>query len=276
LTVATAAILAAGVVVASPGLAPSGQVRVSSTAVVLVSGVKPSVYEPPPIVVRTCATCEPITINQNVFTRYTGIRFEEAHSYTYTSNVSGPSVSHPVGLIPELLQDAKNPPILQAIFIKTLQGKTITLNVSDVSDFLVYANAAGAVVGQQVHTAVHDTVTPSQWGGGKVLTDWVNAAQVTGAMTIGIGAKVDDKWVPSIRVAAISARNQIANDILGTQTHPNYARDYTPQLDWETRATTPASPIRSVAHRKARTPTATHTAAASTARPAAMPAASRR
>jgi hypothetical protein len=99
-------------------------------------------------------------------------------------------------------------------------------------------------------------------------------------MTIGIGAKVDDKWVPSVRVAAISARNQIANDILGTQKHPNYARDYTPEVVTEpgsvsntaaphfsnSAASTFAS---GRAHRAARTPAATHTAAASTARPAA-------
>ena len=159
-----------------------------------------------------------------VVIRTIGDLFDAAHSYTYIPNGSGPSVSHPVGLIPELLQDAKNPPILTAITSNLTQRHII--DISLVSDFLGYANAARAVVGQQVGKAVHDTFTPSEWGGGKVLNDWSDTALVKEAMTLGVGAEVNGKWVPSLRVAAFSTRNQIADDILGTQTYSNYVQRF--------------------------------------------------
>jgi hypothetical protein len=219
LAVAAAAILAAGVVVASPGLAPSSAPRIVSTPVAPVAG----------------ATAE---INIKFYTKAVADLFDAAHSYTYISNVSGPSVSHPVGLIPQLIGDALNPPILGAVVAQVRTNecpciiKYLAATISDWAAALTYSSAAATVVGQYAGVAIHDTVTPSQWGGGKVLNDWALAAAVGEAMTIGVGATVDDKWVPSIRVALISTRNQIANDILGTQTHPNYARDYTP-LDWD-------------------------------------------
>jgi hypothetical protein len=206
LAVAAAAILAAGVVAASPGLAPSGAPQIVSTPVALVAK---------------------IDLNFNGGTAVADL-FDAAHPYTYTPNVSGPSVSHPVGLISQLLQDAQNPPILQAIVYSPAQHRAIAIFTECAAEYQSYAAAANAVINKFVGHAVNDTFTPAQWGGGKVINDWVNAAQVTGAMTIGIGVRVDDKWVPSIRVAAISARNQIANDILGTQKHPNLARDYSP------------------------------------------------
>jgi hypothetical protein len=52
-------------------------------------------------------------------------------------------------------------------------------------------------------------------------------------MTVGIGATIDGVWVASLRVAAFSLRNQIANDIAGRTPSsigwlPHFARDYAP------------------------------------------------
>jgi hypothetical protein len=85
--------------------------------------------------------------------------------YTPVGEVQLGLVSHPTGLISQLVGTA--PPILQAI-----TGTSVTLMavapkiVRDVAEFGGYANAAGAVVGQQITTAVRDTFTPAQWGGG--------------------------------------------------------------------------------------------------------------
>ncbi|MGV1005192.1 MAG: hypothetical protein ACOYEV_10620 [Candidatus Nanopelagicales bacterium] len=147
------------------------------------------------------------------------------------------SVSHPLGLIPQLIGDAMNPPILGAIRgLQIGEVEAVAPLVSaDLAAFLKSANGAAAVVGQQVSIAVRDTVTPAQWGGGKVRTDWANVGIALQAMTIGLGATVDGTWVPSLRIAAISTRNQIANDIAGANstsiaesTLPNYMAHYTP------------------------------------------------
>jgi hypothetical protein len=145
------------------------------------------------------------------------------------------SVSHPRGLIPQLVGIA--PPIYKAI----VGSKTVTLMevapkmIQGVAEFGGYANAAGAVVGQQMEVAMSDTFSPAQWGGGKVLQDWRNVGVALQAMTIGIGATVDGVWVPSLRIAAFSIRHQIANDIAGRTPSsigwlPNYARDYVPTV----------------------------------------------
>jgi len=274
LTVAAAAVVVAGVVAASPDLAPSSAPRIVSTPVTLDAVHRDWLLQAGADIFDSAPTLPDDTIR------------ELAHSYTYTPNVSGPSVSHPVGLISQLLQDAKNPPILEAItsaggispvFDNVYFQTTITKRIDE---YQSYAAAANAVINKFVGHAVNDTVTPAQWGGGKVLTDWANAASAWEALTVGIGATVDAKWVPSIRVAAISTRNQIANNILGTQKHPNYARDYTPETRTESGSisnsgapsfsNSAASTFASGrAHQAARMPTATHTAAASTARPAA-------
>ncbi|MGV1005183.1 MAG: hypothetical protein ACOYEV_10575 [Candidatus Nanopelagicales bacterium] len=132
------------------------------------------------------------------------------------------AVSHPMGLFPELLADAMNPPILKAILGQQMSeiAAVAPRLFADLAAFGPYVNAAMAVVGMYVTTAVMDTVAPAQWGGGKVLHDWVNVGIALQAMTIGIGATVDGTWVPSLRVAAISTRNQIANDITGGTTSP--------------------------------------------------------
>lgn len=145
------------------------------------------------------------------------------------------SVSHPLGLIPQLF--GTPPPIYKAI----AGSKTVTLMavapkmIRGVAEFGGFASAAGIVVGQQMEVAMSDTFAPARWGGGKVLQDWSNVGVALQAMTVGIGATVDGVWVPSLRVAAFSIRNQIANDIAGRTPAsngwlPNYARDYAPTV----------------------------------------------
>jgi hypothetical protein len=163
-------------------------------------------------------------------------------------------VGHPLGLVPQLLADLMNPPILKAVLSQQPAAIAAVAPrlIADLAGFGSYANAAAAVVGLHLTTAVLDTITPTQWGGGKVMRDWVNFGNALQAMTIGIGAVVDGTWVPSLRIAAISSRNQVANDILeapsvgyfespsvgapdyfespsvGIIASPNYAAYYTP------------------------------------------------
>lgn len=144
-------------------------------------------------------------------------------------------VGHPLGLIPQVLGDAMNPVILKAILSQHAAAIAAVAPrlIADLLAFGSYANAAAAVVGLHLTTAVLDTITPTQWGGGKVFNDWVSVGNALQAMTIGIGAVVDGTWVPSLRIAAVSSRNQVANDILespsvGSLESPNYAAYYTP------------------------------------------------
>ena len=142
------------------------------------------------------------------------------------------SVSHPLGLIQQL---GVQPPIYKAI-IGPKTGNFMQVApqiVTDVAAFGGYTNAAAAVVGQRATLALGDTFTPAKWGDGNVRQEWRDVGVAFQAMTIGIGATVDGAWVPSLRVAAFSIRNQIANDIAGrTPTSigalPNYAAYYTP------------------------------------------------
>ena len=90
LTAAAAAVLTAGVVTASPGLGPAGAPRIVSTPVTLL-----------------------FTAGYHAYIG--AYLLDPVHSFTYTPNGSGPSVSHPVGLIPELLGDSRKPPILGAL-----------------------------------------------------------------------------------------------------------------------------------------------------------------
>jgi hypothetical protein len=164
------------------------------------------------------------------------------------------SVSHVLGLVPQLLGDVRNPPILKAVLgqqLGTVAAVAPQL-IADLAAFGSYTGAAAAVVGQVVTIAIRDTATPAGWGAGNVLWDWADVGFAVQAMTIGIGARVDGVWVPSLRVAAISTRNQIANDIASGPTTtvvagsahplspqasqvilettlPNYANDYEPE-----------------------------------------------
>ena len=175
-------------------------------------------------------------------------------TYTPIDPQNTESVSHVLGLIPQLLGDATNPPILQAILGQQLGAIAAVAPqlVADLAAFGSYSGAAVGVVGQVIATAIRDTVTPAQWGGGNVLQDWAKIGFALQSMTFGIGARVDGVWVPSLRVAAISTRNQIANDIASGPTTtvvagsahplspqasqvilettlPNYANDYEPE-----------------------------------------------
>ena len=159
------------------------------------------------------------------------------------------TVSHPRGLIPQLLGDALNPPILTALttaIVHQTPLPSVATLAADLAAYRSYRDAALEIIGAFLTQAVRATLTPSQWGGGNVVNAWLDAAAVTEAMTIGTGvtttsrvqavvaaptvsqAPPESVWVPSIRVAAASTRNQIADDISGEQQHPNYARDYTP------------------------------------------------
>jgi len=174
-------------------------------------------------------------------------------SYTPIDPLDTESVSHALGLIPQLIADVTNPPILQAVLGQQLGAIAAVAPqlIADLAAFGSYAGAAVGVVGQVIATAIRDTVTPAQWGGGNVLQGWADVGFAVQAMTIGIGARVDGVWVPSLRVAAISTRNQIANDIalgatapvVAASAHPraavssrvdlwavlpNYANDYEP------------------------------------------------
>jgi hypothetical protein len=170
-----------------------------------------------------------------LFDPTTSVTYEDLQPNAGDDEYVADSVSHPRGLIPQLV--GTPPPIYKAI----VGSKTVTLMevapkmVMDVAEFGGYASAAGVVVGQQMEVAMSDTFSPAQWGGGKVLQDWRKVGEAVNALTIGIGATVDGVWVPSWRVAAFSLRNQIANDIAGRTPAsndwlPNYARDYTPTV----------------------------------------------
>jgi hypothetical protein len=175
-------------------------------------------------------------------------------SYTPIDPLDTESVSHALGLIPQLIADVTNPPILQAVLGQQLGAIAAVAPqlIADLAAFGSYAGAAVGVVGQVIATAIRDTVTPAQWGGGNVLQGWADVGFAVQAMTFGIGARVDGVWVPSLRVAAISSRNQIANDIASGPTTtvvaasahplspqasqvilettlPNYANDYEPE-----------------------------------------------
>jgi hypothetical protein len=174
-------------------------------------------------------------------------------SYTPIDPQDTVSVSHALGLIPQLLGDVMNPPILKALLGQQLGAIAAVAPqvIADLAALGSYTAAAVAVVGQVISTAIRDTFTPAQWGAGNVLQDWAKIGFAVQAMTIGIGARVDGVWVPSLRVAAISTRNQIANDIasgptttvIAASAHPlspqasqvilettlpNYANDYEP------------------------------------------------
>ena len=174
-------------------------------------------------------------------------------SYTPNDPQANESVSHALGLIPQLLGDAMNPPILKAVLGQQLGAIAAVAPqlIADLAAFGSYTSAAAEVVVKVIAGAIRDTVTPSQWGAGKVLQDWAGVGAAAEALTIGIGARVEGVWVPSLRVAAISTRNQIANDIANgpttnviaasahlrasvsaqvtlEATSPNYAADYTP------------------------------------------------
>ena len=174
-------------------------------------------------------------------------------SYTPIDPQDTESVSHVLGLIPQLLGDVTNPPILKAVLGQQLGAIAAVAPqlIADLAAFGSYTGAAAEVVVKVIAGAIRDTVTPSQWSAGTVLQDWAKIGFALQAMTIGIGARVDGVWVPSLRVAAISTRNQIANDIAngptttvvagsaslraaasststGSTTLPNYANDYEP------------------------------------------------
>ena len=119
--------------------------------------------------------------------------FDPSDSYTYVPNGSGPSVSHPVGLIPQLVGDLANPPVLTALINSVREPEKIQWGSAgaDIAAFGGYATPAAVVIGQKVHTAVHDTFTPTQWGGGKVLNDWNTAAAALEAETVGVGDTVN-------------------------------------------------------------------------------------
>jgi len=195
-------------------------------------------------------------------------------SYTPIDSQDAESVSHALGLIPQLIADVTNPPILQAVLGQQLGAIAAVAPqlIADLAAFGSYSGAAVGVVGQVIATAIRDTVTPAQWGGGNVLQDWADVGFAVQAMTIGIGARVGGVWVPSLRVAAISTRNQIANDIalgatapvVAASAHPraavssqvdywavlpNYANDYQPDCNpalcgtsglWEVETPSPA------------------------------------
>jgi len=174
-------------------------------------------------------------------------------SYTPIDPQDTESVSHVLGLIPQLLGDVTNPPILKAVLGQQLGAIAAVAPqlIADLAAFGSYTGAAAEVVVKVIAGAIRDTVTPSQWGAGTVFQDWAGVGAALEAMTIGIGARVEGVWVPSLRVAAISTRNQIANDIANgpttnviaasahlrasvsaqvtlETTSPNYAADYTP------------------------------------------------
>jgi hypothetical protein len=231
-----ATVVAAGVITVAPEAVASAPrlttARISESAVLMASSTV--------IGQDGCSGCY-MSTGSLLFDPTTSVTYEEVQPNAGGDVDAGAgglvvsSVSHQLGLIPHLLAEAINPSIVTAI----LGSKTTSLMaiapkiLEDVAEFGDYANAAGTVVGRQMEVAMSDTFTPTQWGGGKVLRDWRNVGGALNAMTIGIGANVDGVWVASLRVAAFSIRNQIANDIAGRTSSsigwlPHYARDYTP------------------------------------------------
>lgn len=149
------------------------------------------------------------------------------------------TVSRPRGLLPQLAGDMLNPPMIMAV-VNTMFNQApmppAEALAANMTTYRSYQDAALAIIGSFLKQAVRVTFTPSQWGGGNVIGGWFNVGVVTEALTIGTGVAVTSDpasgvratWVPSIRDALISTRNQIANDILGEQKYPNYAHDYQP------------------------------------------------
>lgn len=207
-----ATVLAAGAITAAPDSLAGAQR--STTAAVTLTAIG-----------FNCKTCVSTTIVLDP----TPIVYAPADAWAVES------VSHALGVVPQLLGDAMNPPVLVAIAGQQMSevAAAVPHVYADLAAFGGYTNAAAAVVGQRITIALGDTVTPTQWGGGRVLQSWADAGGALQAMTIGIGATVDGAWVPSLRVAAISIRNQVANDIAGrsptsTGALPNYAAHYVP------------------------------------------------
>jgi len=227
-----ATIVAAGVITVAPqsvASAPrSTTARISESAVLMASSTD--------LVGNGCKDYQcSVSTGSLLFNPTTLVTYEEVSPNAGEVEYVVDSVSHPLGLFPQLV--GTPPPIYKAI----TGSKNVTLMevapkiIQGVAEFGGYANAAVAVVGQQMAVAMSDTFTPAKWGRGKVLQDWRDVGGAFQAMTIGIGATVDGVWVPSLRVAAFSIRNQIANDIAGRTSSsigwlPHFARDYTPVM----------------------------------------------